>query len=107
MDSLVKKSLAAPIKQLTCCVTGAKDNDNWVSRTSKNLKGGKGQNGLSRTAQAKPDPALIRSYQADLEKERQAPLRFVVPLISPVRASALFLSAAVMVLCCHGNRVWR
>ncbi|XP_064153203.1 complexin-3 [Anguilla rostrata] len=71
MDSLVKKSLAAPVKQLTCCMAGAKDNDNWVSRNARNLKGGKGKSAPSRTAQAAPDPALIRSYQADLERERK------------------------------------
>ncbi|KAJ8354863.1 hypothetical protein SKAU_G00224300 [Synaphobranchus kaupii] len=71
MDSVVKRSLATPIKHLTCCMSAAKDNDNWVSRNTKNLKGGKGKSAPSRTAQATPDPALIRSYHADLQKERK------------------------------------
>ncbi|KAG7469418.1 hypothetical protein MATL_G00128650 [Megalops atlanticus] len=71
MDSVVKKTLAAPIKQLTCCVSGAKDKDSWVSRSTSNVKAGKGKSAPSRTKQAAPDPALVRSYLADLEKERK------------------------------------
>ncbi|KAJ8392794.1 hypothetical protein AAFF_G00069980 [Aldrovandia affinis] len=74
MDSVVKKSLAAPIRQFTCCVSRAKDSDGWASRNTKNLKGGKGKSAPSKPTKAASDPPLVRSYLADLEKERQADL---------------------------------
>lgn len=61
MEYVVKKSLLAPIKTLTYCVTGEKKPSGWAKRGSKR-HGSKG-----RTC---ADPHLLRSYQADLERER-------------------------------------
>ncbi|XP_073702972.1 cytochrome P450 11C1 [Garra rufa] len=57
MESVVKKSLLAPIKTLKLCVSGEKQ------RGSKR-HGSKGKT-------CTPDPRLLRSYQADLERERK------------------------------------
>uniref|UniRef100_A0A8C6NR88 Uncharacterized protein n=1 Tax=Nothobranchius furzeri TaxID=105023 RepID=A0A8C6NR88_NOTFU len=63
MESLVrfKKSLRMPIRKLASCVTEAKERRGGnVSRKTPSLRG------------AKPkDPSVLRSYQADLEKERK------------------------------------
>ncbi|XP_051721963.1 complexin-3-like [Ctenopharyngodon idella] len=62
MEYVVKKSLLAPIKTLKYCVTGEKKPSGWTKRGSKR-HGSKG-----RTC---ADPHLLRSYQADLERERK------------------------------------
>uniref|UniRef100_A0A667X6Y1 Uncharacterized protein n=1 Tax=Myripristis murdjan TaxID=586833 RepID=A0A667X6Y1_9TELE len=77
MDSLVKKSLRKPIRKLTSCVSGVKEREVWVKHGKLRSRGGgcrgcnrSGKSPPSRTAHTK-DLSAIRSYQADLEKERQ------------------------------------
>ncbi|XP_030641348.1 cytochrome P450 11C1 [Chanos chanos] len=70
MDKVVKKSLAKPFKKLTSCVSGGKDRDIWSRHRSKRGRGCKGRSGAPRPNHAH-DPALVRSYQADLERERK------------------------------------
>ncbi|KAM4600936.1 cytochrome P450 11C1 [Polymixia lowei] len=66
MESAVKKSLRFPIRKLTSCVSGVKEREVLTKHRNKRGRGG----GALRSAHTK-DPSVIRSYQADLEKERQ------------------------------------
>ncbi|KAM9353475.1 cytochrome P450 11C1 [Symphorus nematophorus] len=80
MESVVrvKKSLRMPIRKLTSCVSRVKEGKLCAKRRNKRGRRGGGRGGCNRlgktpslqTAQPK-DPSVIRSYQADLEKERQ------------------------------------
>ncbi|KAG9334318.1 hypothetical protein JZ751_008300 [Albula glossodonta] len=56
MDSVVKKSLAAPIKQFTCCVSAAKDSDSWSSQDANQLKAVGGKVALPRELAAMVRP---------------------------------------------------
>ncbi|KAM4735562.1 uncharacterized protein FYW61_006017 [Anableps anableps] len=71
----VKKSLRSPIRRLTSCVTGPKENRLCARPRGKKGRGSRGCNILGKTpllqASKLKDPSIIRSYQADLEKERQ------------------------------------
>uniref|UniRef100_A0A7N8XGJ8 Uncharacterized protein n=1 Tax=Mastacembelus armatus TaxID=205130 RepID=A0A7N8XGJ8_9TELE len=58
MSCVVKKSLRTPVRKLTSCVSGVKERSSL------------GKTPPLRTAPPK-DPSVIRSYQADLEKERK------------------------------------
>ncbi|XP_016112549.1 complexin-3-like [Sinocyclocheilus grahami] len=60
MESMLKTSLLAPIKTLKFCVSGEKQR----SKRGSKWPGSKGRTGA-------PDPRLLRSYQADLERERK------------------------------------
>uniref|UniRef100_A0A671MW95 Complexin-3-like n=1 Tax=Sinocyclocheilus anshuiensis TaxID=1608454 RepID=A0A671MW95_9TELE len=60
MESVLKTSLLAPIKTLKFCVSGEKQR----SKRGSKWPGSKGRTGA-------PDPHLLRSYQADLERERK------------------------------------
>lgn len=80
MDSVVrlKKSLRTPIKKLTSCVSGLKARKLCAKRRNRRGRGGGGRGGCSGLGRTPPlrtahprDPIIIRSYQADLEKERQ------------------------------------
>ncbi|XP_053182943.1 complexin-3-like [Scomber japonicus] len=64
MESVVrvKKSLRKPVRKLTSCVTGVKERKGGCSKL--------GRTPPRHIAHAK-DASVIRSYQADLEKERQ------------------------------------
>ncbi|XP_065126654.1 complexin-3-like [Paramisgurnus dabryanus] len=68
MESGLKKSLLAPIKTLTYCVTGEKTQPNWTKQKSK--PGSKVRSATHRLAGTK-DAHLLRSYQAELERERK------------------------------------
>lgn len=76
MESVVKKSLRKPIRTLTSCVTGAEDRRLCPKRRRRQSRGGGGRGGCNRlrktcySGQPK-DPSSTRSYQADLDKERQ------------------------------------
>lgn len=79
MESVVKKSLRAPIRKLTSCVTGAKDRRLCPKHRRRQSRGGGGRGGSNRLGKTPPycsakprDPSSVRSYQADLDKERQA-----------------------------------
>ncbi|XP_051949375.1 uncharacterized protein si:ch211-81a5.8 [Xyrauchen texanus] len=65
MNSVVKKSLDAPLRQLTGCVTGVKDG---FSRKSKTARRKSAPCCYSQTAH---DSSWIRAYQAELQKERK------------------------------------
>ncbi|KAM4568350.1 uncharacterized protein V3H82_012553 [Fundulus diaphanus] len=71
----VKKSLRSPIGKLTSCVTPAKEKSLYGRHRGKKGRGHSGCNILGRPhpfqAPNLKDPAIIRSYQADLEKQRQ------------------------------------
>ncbi|XP_054597369.1 complexin-3 [Nothobranchius furzeri] len=77
MESLVrfKKSLRMPIRKLASCVTEAKERRLRAKRRAKRGRGQRGGNVSRKTPSlrgAKPkDPSVLRSYQADLEKERK------------------------------------
>ncbi|XP_008290473.1 complexin-3-like [Stegastes partitus] len=81
MESVVrvKKSLRTPIRKLSSCVSGVKDRRLTAKRRSSRCRrGAGGRAGCSRTRRAPPpraqhprDPPVLRSYRADLEKERQ------------------------------------
>ncbi|XP_029959656.1 complexin-3-like [Salarias fasciatus] len=83
MESVVgvKRSLRRPIRKLTSCVSGVKERKLCAHRRHRRGRGGGGgggRGGCSRPGRAPPlctappkDPVAIRSYHADLEKERQ------------------------------------
>lgn len=81
MDSLlrVKRSLRTPIRKLTSCVSGLKQQRLCATpRDRRSRGGGRGRGGSRRTGRTPPlrtappkDPSVARSYQADLEKERK------------------------------------
>lgn len=81
MDSVmrVKRSLSAPIKKLSSCVSSLKGRRLRAKgsaryRRGRGRKAKKGSNRLSRTpppSHRNPQPVILRSYQADLEKQRQ------------------------------------
>ncbi|CAB1445944.1 unnamed protein product [Pleuronectes platessa] len=81
MNSLlrVKKSLRTPIRKLTSCVSGMKQEKLCAKpRDRRGRGGGGGRRGCRRSGKTPPlrtappkDPTVICSYQADLEKERQ------------------------------------
>eukprot|EP00063_Salmo_salar_P064063 XP_014038898.1 PREDICTED: complexin-3-like [Salmo salar] len=66
MDTMVKQSLAVPMKMLSSCVTGVKEREVWARRRAKRGTGGV-KSSPPRTGQT----SVIRSYQTDLEKERK------------------------------------
>ncbi|CAF97876.1 unnamed protein product [Tetraodon nigroviridis] len=74
----VRRSLRAPIKRLASCVSGLKGRRPGAKRWKKRSRGGGGRGGWSRPARAPPvrvarakEPVVVRSYQAELEKERK------------------------------------
>lgn len=74
----VRRSLRAPIEKLASCVSGLKGRRAGAKRWNKRARGGGGRGGWGRPARTPPvrvarakEPMVIRSYQADLEKERQ------------------------------------
>ncbi|XP_071325714.1 complexin-3-like [Trachinotus anak] len=74
----VKKSLRTPIRKLTSCVSGLKEQKLCAKPRNKRVRGQGGRGGCKRFGRTPPlrtahpkDPSVIRSYQADLEKERQ------------------------------------
>lgn len=80
MESVVrvKKSLRKPVRKLTSCVTGVKVRKLCAKRRNKRGRGAVGRGGCSKLGRTPPrhiahakDASVIRSYQADLEKERQ------------------------------------
>lgn len=64
MESDLKKSLLTPIKTLTYCVTGEKTQDKRTKHKSR--PGSKVKSGVTRLQ----NTHLMRSYQAELERER-------------------------------------
>ncbi|XP_026140908.1 complexin-3-like [Carassius auratus] len=62
MESMLKKSLLAPVKTLKFCVSGEKTNHG--ARRGPKRQGSKGRS-------CKPDPRLLRSYQTELDRERK------------------------------------
>lgn len=80
MESVVrvKKSLRTPIRKLTSCVSGVKERKLCAKRRNKRGRGEGGRRGCNRLGRTPPprtahpkDSSVSRSYQADLEKERQ------------------------------------
>ncbi|KAK5599884.1 hypothetical protein CRENBAI_014483 [Crenichthys baileyi] len=77
MESVVrvKKSLRSPIRKLTSCVIGEEEKRLCARRRGKKGRGHRGCNILGKTPPLQgsnlKDPSIIRSYQADLDKERQ------------------------------------
>ncbi|XP_069551962.1 complexin-4-like [Brachyistius frenatus] len=80
MESVVrvKKSLRAPIRKLTSCVSEVKERKLCAKRRNRRARGGGGRGGRNRLGKTPPlrtahpkDPPVICLYQADLEKERQ------------------------------------
>lgn len=80
MESVVrvKKSLRTPIRKLASCVSRVKERKLCAKRRNKRGRGGGGRGGCDRLRRTPPprtahpkDPSVIRSYQADMEKERQ------------------------------------
>ncbi|XP_047216790.1 complexin-3-like [Girardinichthys multiradiatus] len=77
MESVVrvKKSLRSPIRKLTSCVKAAEEKRLCARRRGKKGRGHRGCNILRKTpplqASNLKDPSIIRSYQADLDKERK------------------------------------
>lgn len=70
MESVAKKLLRLPIRKLTSCVAGLKEKR--LRPRGKKGRGRRGCNILGKLqASNLKDPSIIRSYQADLEKERQ------------------------------------
>ncbi|TNN02712.1 hypothetical protein fugu_010199 [Takifugu bimaculatus] len=74
----VKKSLRAPIKKLANCVSGLKGRGPGAKRWNRRGRGGGGRGGCCRSRRTPPhratrcrEPPTVRSYQADVEKERQ------------------------------------
>ncbi|KAK2903714.1 hypothetical protein QQF64_009087 [Cirrhinus molitorella] len=67
MESALKKSLLAPIKTLKFCVSGENQQCGWNKHRARRGSKRHGSKGRS----CAPDPHLLRSYQADLERERK------------------------------------
>lgn len=75
----VKKSLKTPIRMLTSCVSGVKEKKKlYAKHRNRRGRGRGGRGGCNRWRKAPPlqnshhkDTSVIRSYQADLEKERK------------------------------------
>ncbi|XP_061530215.1 complexin-3-like [Phycodurus eques] len=74
----VKKSLRAPIRKLTSCVSTMSNRKLCAKRRYHRARRGGGQGGCGRSRKAPPRrtadaeyPPVVRSYQADLEKERK------------------------------------
>ncbi|KAK2887523.1 hypothetical protein QQF64_013296 [Cirrhinus molitorella] len=65
MDAVVKKSLGAPFRQLTSCVTGDKDG---FSRKGKTVRRKSAPCCYGQTGH---DSSWLRTYQAELHKERK------------------------------------
>ncbi|XP_072530766.1 uncharacterized protein [Salminus brasiliensis] len=65
MDAIVKKSLGAPVRQLSSCVSGVKDG---MSRKGKSARRKSAPCCYSQTAH---DSSWIRAYQAELHRERK------------------------------------
>lgn len=65
MSSVVKKSLGAPIRQMTNCLSGVQDG---FSRKNKTVRRKSAPCCYGQTAH---DSSWIRAYQAELHKERQ------------------------------------
>ncbi|KAL7887084.1 hypothetical protein AOLI_G00048050 [Acnodon oligacanthus] len=63
MEAMVQKSLMAPLKKLTSCVNEAAEKDIWTKQRSKQ--------GSKRRSSHTRDSALLRAYQADLDRERK------------------------------------
>ncbi|XP_038848730.1 complexin-3-like [Salvelinus namaycush] len=66
MDTMVKQSLAVPMKKLSSCVTGVKEREVWARRRAK-----RGTGGVKSSPPRMGQTSVIRSYQTDLEKERK------------------------------------
>ncbi|XP_051576208.1 complexin-4-like [Myxocyprinus asiaticus] len=68
METAVMKSLLTPVKTFKHCVTGGKNESTWTNHRTK-------RESKSRTCAPRAnhvqDPHLLRSYQADLERERK------------------------------------
>ncbi|KAK0139119.1 Complexin-4 [Merluccius polli] len=86
MDSAVRKSLRVPIRKLSSCVSGEKEEEVLAKRRQRLSRegsgggvggGGRGVHGRPgrsaplRAAAHPREPAALPSYQADLDKERQ------------------------------------
>ncbi|XP_056091343.1 uncharacterized protein si:ch211-81a5.8 [Rhinichthys klamathensis goyatoka] len=65
MDAVVKKSLGAPLRQLTSCFTG---NQDGFSRKSKSVRRKSAPCCYGQTAH---DSSWLRTYQAELHRERK------------------------------------
>ncbi|XP_036423097.1 complexin-3 [Colossoma macropomum] len=65
MDAIVKKSLGAPVRQLSSCVSGVKDG---MGRKGKSVRRKSAPCCYSQTAH---DSSWIRAYQAELHRERK------------------------------------
>lgn len=64
MDAVVKKSLGAPFRQLTRCVTGDKDGFSWKGKTVRR------KSAPCCYDQTAHDSSWLRTYQAELHRER-------------------------------------
>lgn len=71
----LKKSLRSPMRRLTSCVAGPKEKRLCARPRGKKGRDKRRCNILGKTPPLKAsklkDPSMIRSYQADLEKQRQ------------------------------------
>lgn len=67
MDAMVQKSLVAPLKKLTSCVTGAAEQDVWKNNRPKQRSKCKS---FAPHVSHTRDSALLRVYQADMDRER-------------------------------------
>ncbi|XP_066531567.1 uncharacterized protein si:ch211-81a5.8 [Hoplias malabaricus] len=65
MDAIVKKSLSAPVRQLSSCMLGVKEG---INRKGKNVRRKSAPCCYSQTAH---DSSWIRAYQAELHRERK------------------------------------
>ncbi|XP_042163918.1 complexin-3-like isoform X2 [Oncorhynchus tshawytscha] len=65
MDTMVKQSLAVPMRKLSSCVTGVKEREVWARRRAK-----RGTGGVKSSPPQTGQTSVTRSYQTDLEKER-------------------------------------
>uniref|UniRef100_A0A087XI33 Complexin 3a n=1 Tax=Poecilia formosa TaxID=48698 RepID=A0A087XI33_POEFO len=71
----LKKSLRSPIRRLTSCVAGPKEKRLCARPRGKKGRGKRRCNILGKSPPLKAsklkDPSVVRSYQADLEKQRK------------------------------------
>lgn len=65
---MVQKSLVAPLKKLTSCVTGSAEQDVWTKHKPRH--GSKCRSFVPRSGHTN-NASLARAYQADLDRERK------------------------------------
>lgn len=93
MDAVVKKSLGAPLRQMTSCFTG---NQDGFSRKGKSVRRKSAPCCYGQTAH---DSSWLRTYQAELHRERYKNKRIQLLDTYIVRINPIALKFVLFILC--------